>query len=168
MRLPAKSAAKIGERVVHFVVAPDVGRHEIRVPGFEYFILVTVIDAAQANDRKSVKAFIESALASGARSIVSAGETAEELESLFDSEIIASGLEGDADSVITTISEGREPLDEVLWDSIYVASLGARWQENDKSAVVFVFIEGDPRIKEFEAMAVDLESTLRRVEDRTP
>ena len=134
-----------------------------------YFRLVTFLDNSQIPSERSLGDFVKSALAAGARSILTAGSAAEVVHDRFDEEIARGEktrelLDPDRGQFIPTSWWTEEPVDEVL--SVAAGQFGSDCFEEQPFAVVVALINGDPRIQEVKEIGTSLRERLDAVDDR--
>jgi hypothetical protein len=113
-------------------------------------------------DDASAGRLFEGAIKAGCCYILSAGRVGAALETAADQTIIRLGL-GDAKPHILTTGHAEDGLDEVLWEALYCSSC-RDWSEFLPPIVIVAV--GPERQAEVRALAKDLQSALRRVEEK--
>lgn len=164
MNSEPRHLADKGDKSLLLGVCPKLGAWDGWPRAKPYFSLVVFLDSKGLTDRAALAAFAKNALDAGARYIMSAGSAADDLDDAFDRAIIGGGYETDDDAdTICTTTHKDDQMDEILWESIYVA------QSEFKGCalpVLTVFFGEDPRAREYERLVACLDETLKRVEDR--
>jgi hypothetical protein len=153
-----------GDKSLLLGICPKLGAWDGWPKGKPNFYLVVFLDTEQIADHVALNTFAKDALDSGARYIMTAGTAAEDVEVAFDRAIVNGSYEA-GDEVICTTSHNGDPMDEVLWESIFVAGMPDSLKKDDPPVLALFFGE-DPRAKEYERLVSHLDETLKRVEDR--